>query len=95
MRLDVLRSIYMRHIVDCKTEASRKPVPLDERVAADLWMWKENLQDRGDCQSTRKSYKTYFLWVGLGCGLEIRERVRLFDAERRSPSQLNSRMLAA
>jgi integrase len=25
MRLDVLRSIYMRHIVDCKTEASRKP----------------------------------------------------------------------
>ena len=24
-----------------------------------------NLQDRGDCQSTRKSYKTYFLWVGL------------------------------
>src|SRR5712671_3244346 len=37
LRLDVLRSIYMRHIGDCKTEASRKPVPLDERVAADLW----------------------------------------------------------
>src|SRR5882762_9807824 len=27
-----------------------------------------NLQDRGDCQSTRKSYKTYFLWVGLWFG---------------------------
>jgi integrase len=31
--LNVLRSIYLRHIGDCKTEASRKPVPLDERVA--------------------------------------------------------------
>jgi integrase len=25
----------------CKTEASRKPVPLDLNVAADLWLWKE------------------------------------------------------
>ena len=39
--LDVVRSIYWRHIGDCKTEASRKPLPLDERVAADLWLWKE------------------------------------------------------
>ncbi len=46
MRLEVLRSIYMRHIGDCKTEASRKPVPLDERVAADLWMWKETSRYR-------------------------------------------------
>jgi integrase len=35
MRLDVMRSIYLGHIGDCKTEASRKPVPLDDRVAAD------------------------------------------------------------
>ena len=34
------------HIGDCKTEASRKPVPLDERVAADLWMWKETSRYR-------------------------------------------------
>ena len=27
-----------------------------------------NLQDRGDCQSTRKSHKTYLLWVGLWVG---------------------------
>ena len=46
MRLDVLRSIYLRHTGDCKTEASRKPVPLDERVAADLWMWKETSRYR-------------------------------------------------
>ena len=41
LRLDILRSIYLRHIGNCKTEASRKPVPLEERVAADLWLWKE------------------------------------------------------
>src|SRR5437899_56302 len=46
MRLDVLRSMYRRHVGDCKTEASRKPVPLDERVAADLWMWKETSRYR-------------------------------------------------
>jgi integrase len=28
-------------IGNCKTEASRKPVPLDVHVAADLWLWKE------------------------------------------------------
>ena len=42
LRLDVLRSIYLGHVGDCKTEASRKPVPLEDRVAADLWLWKEN-----------------------------------------------------
>jgi len=41
MRLDVLRSIYLGHVGDCKTEASRKPVPLDDRIAAELWLWKE------------------------------------------------------
>ena len=41
LRIDVLRSIYLRHVGNCKTEASQKPVPLEERVAADLWMWKE------------------------------------------------------
>ena len=46
LRLDVLRSIYLRHIGDCKTEASRKPVPLDDRIAADLWLWKETTRYR-------------------------------------------------
>jgi integrase len=46
LRLDVLRSIYLRHLGDCKTEVSRKPVPLDERVAADLWVWNETSRYR-------------------------------------------------
>jgi integrase len=47
LHLDVVRSIYWRHIGDCKTEASRKPLPLDERVAADLWLWKETTRYGG------------------------------------------------
>jgi integrase len=39
--LDVQRSIYLGKIGHCKTEASRKPVPVYERVAADLWLWRE------------------------------------------------------
>ena len=41
LELNVVRSIYLRMIGSCKTEASRKPVPLDAHVAADLWLWKE------------------------------------------------------
>jgi integrase len=44
--LDVQRSIYLGMIGHCKTEASRKPVPLCERVAADLWLWKETSKYR-------------------------------------------------
>jgi integrase len=46
LRLDVLRSIYLAHVGDCKTEASRKPVSLDDRVAADLWLWRETTRYR-------------------------------------------------
>jgi len=42
LTIDVQRSIYLGKIGSCKTEASRKPVPLDERVAADLWLWRES-----------------------------------------------------
>ena len=46
LTIDVQRSIYLGKIGTCKTEASRKPVPLDERVAADLWLWKESSKYR-------------------------------------------------
>ena len=47
LSIDVQRSIYWQQIRDCKTETSRKPVPLDERVAADLWIWKETSRYNG------------------------------------------------
>jgi integrase len=41
MQISIQRSIYLGAIGNCKTETSRKPVPIDERVAADLWLRKE------------------------------------------------------
>lgn len=45
--IDIQRSIYRGHVGPCKTEASRKPVPLDLNVAADLWLWKEDSKFAG------------------------------------------------
>ena len=39
--MNVSRSIYGQVSGNCKTEASRKPVPLAPRVAADLLSWKK------------------------------------------------------
>ena len=50
LEINIARSIYLGKIGNCKTETSRKPVPLDIRVAADLWLWKEECgyQDSND-----------------------------------------------
>ena len=47
LTIDVQRSIYLGKVGTCKTEASCKPVPLDARVAADLWLWKESSKYQG------------------------------------------------
>ena len=39
-QLSITHSITLQTISSCKTEASRKPVPLDERVAEVLWLWR-------------------------------------------------------
>jgi integrase len=46
MQISIQRSIYLGAIGNCKTETSRKPVPIDERVAADLWLRKESSKYR-------------------------------------------------
>ena len=38
LEISVRRSIYRGTIGDCKTETSRKPVPVNERVAADHFL---------------------------------------------------------
>jgi integrase len=38
--ISVTRSISLQHVGECKTEASRKPVPLDARLAEALWRWR-------------------------------------------------------
>ena len=35
-------SIYCNVVGKCKTEASRKPVPMDPTLATELWTWKHN-----------------------------------------------------
>jgi integrase len=42
MQISIQRSIYLGAIGNCKTETSRKPVPIDERAAADLWLGNES-----------------------------------------------------
>jgi len=39
LQIDVNRSVVDQHVGRCKTEISRKPVPIDEYIAADLLEW--------------------------------------------------------
>ena len=40
MEIHVIHSVVMQHVGDCKTEASRKPVPLDLPLSKVLWNWR-------------------------------------------------------
>lgn len=42
LQINVQRSIYLNVVGNCKTEASRKPVPLDLTLASELWTWKQD-----------------------------------------------------
>ena len=42
LQIRVQRSIYMNVVGDCKTEASKRPVPMDPILAAELWTWKQH-----------------------------------------------------
>ncbi len=53
--------------------------PQTSTVSTIVHRFYNDLQDGGDGQSTRKSYKTYFLWVGLWVG-NPRTDVGLFAA---------------
>ena len=41
LQISVTRSVVHQVVGRCKTEASRKPVPLEASVAEDLWLWKQ------------------------------------------------------
>jgi hypothetical protein len=40
LEVNVTRSVVKEKITRCKTEASRKPIPLDAELAEVLWSWK-------------------------------------------------------
>jgi integrase len=41
LQISVTRSVVAQVVGNCKTEASRKPVPLEPSVAEHLWLWKQ------------------------------------------------------
>ncbi len=41
LQIIVQRSIYRNVVGNCKTEASKKPVPMDPILASELWAWKQ------------------------------------------------------
>jgi integrase len=41
LQINVRRSIYLSVVGHCKTEASRKPIPMDSMVACELRTWKQ------------------------------------------------------
>ena len=41
-QINVQRSIYLNVVGNCKTEASRKPIPMDPILASELCTWKQN-----------------------------------------------------
>jgi integrase len=41
-QIKVQRSIYWKVVGNCKTKASKKPVPMDPILAAELWAWKQH-----------------------------------------------------
>lgn len=55
--IDIQRSVYRGHIGSCKTETSRRPVPLDISVAADLWLMKETSKYAGTDDWIFASYR--------------------------------------
>lgn len=61
LELSVTRSVYRQRVGWCKTEISKKPVPLDPWVAEELLTWKRaapyNQQDDWMFASTRKKGK--------------------------------------
>jgi len=42
LQIKVQRSIYVNVVGNCKTEASKKPVPMDPTLSAELWSWKQH-----------------------------------------------------
>src|SRR5271170_3013513 len=42
LQINVQRSIYMNVVGRCKTETSRRPVPMDPVLASELWAWKHD-----------------------------------------------------
>jgi integrase len=58
LQIKVQRSIYGNVVGNCKTEASKKPVPMDPTLSAELWSWKQHSAYSQPCDSVFASPRT-------------------------------------
>jgi integrase len=68
LEISIRRSIYLGVVGDCKTETSRAPVPITERLAAELWIWKETTkypQPEDWVFASRRNEGRTPLWPGI------------------------------
>jgi integrase len=68
LEISICRSIYLGVVGHCKTETSRAPVPITERMAAELWIWKETTQHSESDDwvfASRKNEGRLPLWPGV------------------------------
>ena len=57
-QIKVQRSIYGSVVGNCKTEASKKPVPMDPILAAELWAWRQQSSYNQPCDWVFASPRT-------------------------------------
>jgi integrase len=58
LQIKVQRSIYRNVVGNCKTESSKKPVPMDPILAAELWSWKQHSSYSRPCDWVFASPRT-------------------------------------
>jgi integrase len=58
LQIKVQRSIYWNIVGNCKTETSKKPVPMDPILAAELWAWKQHSSYSQSCDWVFASPRT-------------------------------------
>jgi integrase len=86
LEIQVTRSIFRQVIGDCKTEGSRRPVPIDASLAADLWIWREATHYRGPDDWIFASCHTYGLhpfWPDIVLAKVIRPAAKRAGIEKR------------
>jgi integrase len=77
-QIKVQRSIYRNVVSNCKKEASKKPVPMDPILAAELWAWKQHSSYRSGAAARRRG-------VGGQCSVNILNHYQRGRRTRREP----------
>jgi len=86
LEIRITRSIFRQVIGDCKTEGSRRPVPIDASLAADLWIWREATPYRGPDDwifASRHTHGLHPFWPDMVLTKVIRPAAKRAGIEKR------------